>query len=45
MKRNVSNSDIDRRSMMEESVFLRIQQLQMGLLQFTDPSNAYRLSG
>ena len=35
--------DTERGSIGDEAVFLRIQMLQKGLLQFTDSTNAYRL--
>jgi len=43
MKRQETASDIERNALMEESVLLRIQQLQMGLLQLTDATTAVRL--
>jgi len=43
MKRQETASNIERNALMEESVLLRIQQLQMGLLQLTDATTAVRL--
>jgi putative DNA primase/helicase len=42
MNRLARTSDIDR-SIGDEAVYLRIQQLQLGLLQFTDSTTAHRL--
>jgi putative DNA primase/helicase len=43
MKRHETSSDVEHNALMEESVFLRIQQLQLGLLQLTDATTAARL--
>ena len=43
MKRQETASDIEHNALMEESVLLRIQQLQMGLLQLTDATTVVRL--
>ena len=43
MKKQAAASDIDRDWLMEESVFLRIHELQNGLVQFTDATTAYRM--
>jgi putative DNA primase/helicase len=43
MQRQETASDTERYALMEESVLLRIEQLKMGLLQFTDATTAERL--
>ena len=43
MQRQETTNSTERYSLMEESVLLRIQQLQMGLLQLTDATTAVRL--
>ena len=43
MKRQATLSDIERNALQEESVFLRIHELQNGLVQLTDATTAYRM--
>ena len=43
MHRQTTAGGIERNPIGDEAVFLRIRQLQTGLLQFTDSTNAYRL--
>ena len=43
MQRQATSSSKEHNSLIEESVLFRIQQLQKGLLQFTDSTNAYRM--
>jgi hypothetical protein len=43
MQRQETASGIDRDALKEESVFLRIHQLQNGLVQLTDATTTYRL--
>ncbi|MDR1802840.1 MAG: hypothetical protein LBQ94_04480 [Treponema sp.] len=43
MTEQTMSRDTERGSIGDEAVFLRIQMLQKGLLQFTDSTNAYRL--
>ena len=43
MQRQATSSGKGQNALIEESVLFRIQQLQNGLLQFTDSTTAYRL--
>ena len=43
MQRKATSSGKGQNSLIEESVLFHIQQLQNGLLQFTDSTTAYRL--
>ena len=43
MNRNLMPHDTKQHSINDEAIFLRVQQLQAGLLQFTDATTAYRM--
>ena len=43
MQRQAMPGSMEHSAIGDEAVYIRIQQLQKGLLQFTDSTNAYRL--
>ena len=43
MQKHASSNGTERNALVEESILFRINQLQRGLLQFTDSTNAHRL--